>query len=106
MSPLTLTTKCVKGPSTLALGIYASTSAADATFGWGYTTSENVGTANLTSIDGTPKNLLTFLDNALGEVAAGQIFYRDPQTIITLSFQAFVSDLFSECRLHGVAVHS
>jgi hypothetical protein len=106
MSPLTLTTKCVRGPTEIALGVYASTSASNATFGWGYTRSDNVATAEFTSINTTPNNVLTFNDNALGEVGAGEVVYRDPNTTITMTFQYFVSDLFNECRLHGVAVHA
>ncbi len=104
MSPLTLTTKCVNGPTTVALGIYASTSASNATFGWGYTRSDGVATAEFTSIDSTPKNVLTFSDNALGQVGAGEIVYRDPGTTITLTFQYFVTNLFNQCNVHGVAV--
>jgi hypothetical protein len=106
IGPLTLTTKCVNGPSTVAIGIYGSTPASNASFGWGYTTTEGVASAEITSIDATPKNLLTFVDNALGEVAAGQVFYWDSGTTITFTFHAFVSDLFEECRLHGVALQA
>jgi hypothetical protein len=106
MSPLTLTTKCVNGPTSIALGVYASTSASNASFGWGYTRSDNVATAEFTSINGTPKNVLTFSDNALGQVGAGEVVYRDPDTTITLTFQYFISNLFNECRLHGIAVQA
>jgi hypothetical protein len=45
-------------------------------------------------------------DTNIGEVGAGELVYRDPNTTIALTFRYFVTDLFDRCELFGVAVQS
>jgi hypothetical protein len=108
LGPLTLNWQCTKTESAQILFILGASSAENGTIGYGYTSDavpEAVSglSSNLTE---TPATVVSPADDALGEVGAGELVYRDPNTTISLTFRYFVADFLDRCQLFGVAVQA
>jgi hypothetical protein len=107
MGPLTLTMSCVNGGSIQSMSVDASTTAADASAGFGLSgsTSPNA-VGGVTNMGESPTGVITRNASGFGDAGGGELVYRDPSTTITLSLRYFVSPQFGTCQVFGVAVQS
>jgi hypothetical protein len=105
IGPLTLEMACNKGGS-LTIGITAISSAPGATVYAGFESSTPVSFGQIFPLTGGEASVFVRTDAATGEAGSGQLVYRDANTSIAIPFGYFVSDLFSECRISGVALQS
>jgi hypothetical protein len=108
MGPLTLNWQCTKSESAQTLFVLGASSASNGTIGYGYTSdAEPKAVSGLSSnLTETPATVVSPSDAALGEVGAGELVYRDPNTTIALTFRYFVTELLDRCELFGVAVQA
>jgi hypothetical protein len=105
MGPLTLIMACNKGGS-LTIGIDAISSAPGATVYLGFETSAPSSSGQIFTLPGGESNVFARTDPATGEAGSGQLVYRDANTVIVMPFGYLVSNIFSECRMSGVALQS
>jgi hypothetical protein len=105
MGPLTLTMACNKGGN-LTIGIGALSSAPGATVYLGFESSVPSASGQIFPMPGGESSVFVRTDAGTGEAGSGQVVYRDANTTITIPFGYFVSNLFGECRISGVALQS
>ncbi len=103
MGPLTLVMACNKGAS-LTIGIHAESSAPNATIYLGFENSQPTSSGQIFPFTEGESNPFARTDPATGEAGSGQLVYRDTNTTIAMPFGYFVSNLFEECRMSGVAL--
>jgi hypothetical protein len=105
MGPLSLSSKCVNGPSTMSIEIYASSSAEDTILGWAYTRAGGEAEAGIDFPIDTPSSVIEF-STEFSDAGAGEIVYSDDATAITLTFNYFVSAIGEVCILRGIALEA
>jgi hypothetical protein len=107
MGPLTLGLTCQRSGSTQSLFITASSTASNASAGFGLSSSASPNASGADNgLTGSPTTVMTRSESVAGQAGGGELVYRDSSTTIALTFRYQLDRTVQKCQLFGVAVQA